>query len=109
MVHDFHPNKPKWIPGQIIKKTGPLFYVVRVIPGLKWRRHVDHIQETSPQVVPKPNPTEATMTSEDQYVDTTPHSDNDVIEITPPDDSAITNNAARRYPNRDRRQPDKYM
>ena len=24
MVRDFHPSKPKWVPGKVIKQTGPL-------------------------------------------------------------------------------------
>ena len=43
MVRDLHPGKPKWVPGKVIKKTGPLSYVVNVGIWLDWKRHVDHL------------------------------------------------------------------
>ena len=48
MVCDFHPHSPKWIPGQIIHKSGPLTYVVRTQYGQEWKCHVDHIRENIP-------------------------------------------------------------
>ena len=45
MVRDFHPDKPKSIKGKVIRKTGPLSYIVNVGIGIDWKRHVDHIRE----------------------------------------------------------------
>ncbi len=33
-----------WIPGTVIKRTGPLSYVVQVA-GKLWKRHIDHLRE----------------------------------------------------------------
>ena len=43
-VKNFAPG-PKWLPGIIIKSTGPVSYVVVLNDGREVRRHVDHIRE----------------------------------------------------------------
>ena len=45
MVRNLRPTGPKWIPGTIIKQTGPLSYIVQVEQGIEWKRHVDHLHE----------------------------------------------------------------
>ncbi|KAJ8333706.1 hypothetical protein SKAU_G00410250 [Synaphobranchus kaupii] len=40
-VKDFS-GKAKWLPGQVLAKTGPMSYQVEV-DGKLWRRHVDHL------------------------------------------------------------------
>ena len=42
-VRDYRDRSPKWIPGVIVEKTGPLSYRVKVGPGSVWRRHVDQL------------------------------------------------------------------
>ena len=42
-VRDYRDRSPKWIPGVIVEKTGPLSYRVKVGPGSIWRRHVDQL------------------------------------------------------------------
>ena len=68
MVRDFHPSKPKWVPGKVIKQTGPLSYVVNVGIGLDWKRHVDHLRESSSETDVELNQHDG---SDDQYVDYT--------------------------------------
>ena len=43
LVRNQPSNNPKWIPGVIVKVTGPLSYVVQLLDGRSMRKHVDHI------------------------------------------------------------------
>lgn len=43
MVQNRCQPGPKWIPGKIVMRTGPISYVVQTDCGLKWKCHVDHI------------------------------------------------------------------
>ena len=45
-VKDYRGNDPKWIPGTISDKTGPVSYRVEVGPDVNWRRHADQIQDS---------------------------------------------------------------
>ena len=36
---------PKWFPGRVVERLGPVLYKVRVI-GQIWRRHVDRLCRT---------------------------------------------------------------
>ena len=45
-VKDYRGNDPKWIPGTISDKTGPVSYRVEVAPDINWRRHADQIQDS---------------------------------------------------------------
>ena len=36
---------PRWVPGSVVEKLGPVSFLVRVSSGELWRRHVDHIRE----------------------------------------------------------------
>ena len=44
MIRNFR-GQPKWLPGEIVQKNGPLSYVVKTQTGLSWKRHVDHLKE----------------------------------------------------------------
>ena len=44
-VENFTSRKPKWIPGTIVKITGPLSYVIELLNGTTVRRHVDSIRK----------------------------------------------------------------
>lgn len=52
MVCDFHPTCPKWLPGIILKQTGPLSFIVQVEHGLTWKRHVDHLHHSISENAP---------------------------------------------------------
>ena len=43
-VENFTGRKPKWIPGTIVKVTGPLSYVIELLNGTTVRRHVDSVR-----------------------------------------------------------------
>ena len=36
---------PKWVPGVVVGRQGPLSYVVQTTGGEVWKRHVDQIEE----------------------------------------------------------------
>ena len=44
MIRNVRQSGPKWVPGTILKKTGPLSYVVKMTSGLEWNCHVDLIR-----------------------------------------------------------------
>ena len=35
---------PKWSPGVVVKRNGPLSYTVRLSSGVCWNRHIDHLR-----------------------------------------------------------------
>ena len=43
-VENFPTKKPRWIPGTIIKITGPLLYEVELENGPQVRRHADNVR-----------------------------------------------------------------
>lgn len=47
IARDYRHGNKKWQTGEIVSKTGPLTYTVRVPPGLIWRRHVDQLLDSS--------------------------------------------------------------
>jgi len=38
---------PRWVLGTIVQRRGPLSYLVQAADGVIWRRHVDHLLETT--------------------------------------------------------------
>ncbi len=46
MVRNLRPGH-QWIPGTIVERKGPLTYLVQVAEGRIWKRHVDHLRETT--------------------------------------------------------------
>ena len=106
MVRDFRPNSDKWIPGTVLSQLGPVTYTVEVEDGKTLKKHVDHIRER--MSIAKDSAPAQSDTSEVQdnyqYTAVTP---------TPPPDAAIAEPRvdvpARRYPDRDRRPPQRLM
>ena len=105
MVRNLRTTGPKWIPGTIVKQTGPVSYVVEVEQGQQWKRHVDHLRDVS--VVNSP---ETVQTPPDQ-----PQSEVDDLPIILPEvpDQPVQNLPAAvpqpRYPQRIRNPPDRYI
>ena len=58
-VKDFSTPNNAWIPGKVVKVTGPLSYHVEVQPGKVVRRHVDAVRKCY-VVLPLPQSQEAT-------------------------------------------------
>ncbi len=46
MVRNLRPG-PQWIPGTIIERRGPVTYLVQVAGDRIWKRHIDHLNETT--------------------------------------------------------------
>ena len=44
-VENFPTKIPRWIPGTVVKVTGPLSYVIKLQNGKTVRRHVDSMRE----------------------------------------------------------------
>jgi transposase InsO family protein len=51
-------GSPKWMPGVLENKTGPVSFSVRLPDGRLWRRHVDHIRCRRPEEETQPTPTQ---------------------------------------------------
>ena len=47
LARDYRQGNRKWQPGEIVSKTGPLTYTVKVSSGLIWRRHVDQLLDST--------------------------------------------------------------
>ena len=46
MVRNFREG-PKWVPAVVRQKSGPVSYVVQILPTISWRRHVDQMHGCS--------------------------------------------------------------
>ena len=51
-VENFTSSPPKWMPGKVVKVTGPLSYQVEVESGAVIRRHVDNVRSRSDTALP---------------------------------------------------------
>ena len=110
MVRNLRPSGPKWVPGTILKQTGPLSFVVQVEHGLVWKRHSDQIHHTASKVTSQVTPT--TITHEDSDVDafiSPAPPENDTVETTVPAHTADSTPTSRIYPSRVRTAPDRFM
>lgn len=52
-VENFTKKNPRWIPGTIIKITGPLSYEIQLQDRTKVKRHVDHVRKREVQNPPE--------------------------------------------------------
>ena len=111
IVRDSRQNASKWIPGTIVKQTGPLSYLVNVGNGTEWKRHVDHIREhATPTTKSNNTRNDATVSTETEELDTMPYTESDnTNNETETTDSTHPQETSRRYPTRQRTQPDRYM
>ena len=87
-IRNYH-GSPRWLPGQITAKLGPLNYKVKV-RGQTWKRQLDQLRLRHIPV---------TVTDFIEIPSSTPHKDSRPI---PP---VICGLPERRYPIRDNRQP----
>ena len=44
MVKNLRPRGDQWIPGVIVRQSGPVTYHVDVGEGMVWKRHQDHVK-----------------------------------------------------------------
>ena len=104
-----------WIPGVIVKQSGPVSYQVDVGEGRVWKRHLDHLRARDlPD--PEPDPINSQNTSMDLAAPAQPLAPRDLAtpadpgpgaegtspsSVSPPDPPPPSD---RRYPQRDRQQ-----
>jgi len=124
---------PRWVPGVVIERLGPLTYLIQVESGLFWRRHVDHLRvmsdqpmktdplptqtATTPSVVdPAPSVVDPGLAQEQltelsapvESVTHIPTSNSETVTVS--NEPSPPSSPVRRYPLRDnRRPPDRLM
>lgn len=139
MAQNLRPG-PKWVPGVVVERVGPLSYLVQVRNGAFWKRHVDLLRQGSDSVVPgAPPPStmeidpgipaasgDRVVPSEEVCPDTA-IPERSSTEATPPVDASVSGEeetlrqrampetssnqdpTPRRYPQRVRKTPNRYM
>jgi len=84
---------PRWLPGVIEEKLGPVTFTVRLADGRIWRRHQDHIKSARPDegslVIKRPASEQSPLT----------------VELPPFRQPNIVDSAASNIENRSRRPP----
>ncbi len=103
MVRDFR-HRNKWIPGIVVNKSGPVSYRIRTDSGIVLRRHVDHVTKR----LDPTTQTEPDSTHTDTDTDT---SFGDYPALASPSATLERQESAPdppRYPQRERRPPDRY-
>ena len=107
MARNLRPGVP-WVPGVIVEQLGPLTYRVQVEGGLLWRRHLDHLRTCSDAPFSR-EPREPIVASDtDWSVPVLPErATNTDPSIERPSVEPLT--TERRYPQRERRAPDRLI
>ena len=85
----------KWLQGHIVKSVGPLSYLIKLNDGRIFRRHIDHLRKSFIPTMPNSVPSDLIP---------------DFSDVNFPDQLTQNNTDSnlRRYPQRDRRPPDRY-
>ena len=101
---NFGRGKP-WSPGLILRKSGPLSFMVKLTDGRVVRRHCNHLRERTGELEMPPH--QSVETDDDALLFESPDLRNCVqnrpaLEVANPEESV------RRYPSRERRPPDRY-
>ncbi|RXN04227.1 putative protein K02A2.6-like protein [Labeo rohita] len=123
LVRDYRKGE-KWIPGVVMSRTGPVFYIVKVGAAGSWKRHVDQMlrqgatscdTSTEPDVPVFPdnsqthsvleNISEMTNDLVDVITDSTGSSNID----TAPSETEQAKETLKRYPTHHIRPPDRYQ
>ena len=110
MTRNFRPGSD-WVPGIILRKSGPLSYLVKVGDGQVWKRHVDHLRKCgASQETDNREPEDPLIFPSTTNVDTPAHEEDtrDRAESDPPEQPRH-NKESRRYPVRERQAPERFM
>ena len=137
LVRNFRDG-PKWVPGTLIARQGPLSFLVQVGEGIHWRRHMDHLLETvdsphdlsSPEAVPSfasvpSSGPSSGPSSPESKIPSTPEPTSAEPELSPtpvtsvpesepetvnpePSATVVRTPSQRRYPQRSRQPPERY-
>ena len=120
MVQNFRDG-PKWVCGVVIKRKGPVTYLVQVENGTVWKRHVDHVRsrgrvDKSDALLPVGQDTRVQDTDSsdngpmdtdlDSGNDTTNHAESTEQQSISPQESRVVRHS---YPRREHKAPDRYM
>ena len=104
MIRDYN-GPSKWIPGVIIRKLGPVTYDVETTQGRTVKRHIDQIRLCNNTMETTEVPP---LTTEDSGV-LDNHQYSSVGDNTPTQHSPTNIEPERRYPQRMRRPPDRFI
>ena len=105
MVRNYS-DKDKWIPGTVLKKLGPITYHVDVGNGRVLKRHIDQLLQC-PEYSQPPTLSE-TSSVNSPIADNFSYPDDQDTTATRPNHESVKVDE-RRYPQRDRRPPDRFM
>lgn len=119
MARNLHPG-PDWVPSTILEVLGPVTYLVETEEGQRWKRHADQLKDwlsSAPHTASENSSEDAfePVTNDEPNVgpgeDAEPESDEpaepEVEEPESPEPSS-PETVMPRYPQRNRRQPDRY-
>lgn len=111
LARDYRSPTQKWKSGEILSQTGPLSYTVGVEPNMIWRRHVDQLLDASTgEVTTEPACADMStpQNTDDIFMPTacdTVHTQvQETVDIIP-QGVAGPEPSVRRYPERERRAP----
>ena len=115
---------PKWQPGVLEEKTGPVSYTVRLADGRVWRRHCDHLRKRLPAetegteldqwrhlqqpVLLPPRPTNRTAPTEEKRPEEKRTVETNT-EVRSDKDELVTPGAVNTRPVRNRKPPDRLI
>ena len=88
-VENFTSSPPKWMPGKVVKVTGPLSYQVEVESGAVVRRHVDNVRSRSDTALPENQRSQSDTESSNQVDPLTLPDLHPVVPTIPPATPAI--------------------
>ena len=100
-VKDFSTASPTWIPGKVVKVTGPLSYHVELQTGRIVRRHVDAVRRRE---VRTPSTTTGPSTEDDYFLPDVPSTS--TIPLVPPPPPPLVQPSVRRS-DRNRQPPER--
>ena len=111
MTKNLRPG-PTWVPGVIVERLGPVTFLVEVEIGLTWKRHIDHIRARGDQPLSTEDDSGESETDADFTaaipVDS-PTTSGLPATSTETMDQNTSGPPERRYPQRDRRPPQRLM
>ncbi len=104
MVRNWRPG-PEWVPGVVTERLGPRTYRIRTRSSQFWKRPIDHVRELGKNSEER---TEAPKMTEDDDFDIPPsvHTPEPILESLPP---PTTESGPNRYPQRNRRAPNRFV
>ncbi|KAL4008501.1 hypothetical protein ACER0C_002353 [Sarotherodon galilaeus] len=112
LARDYRDPSQKWQSGTILSRTGPLTYIVNVGANLVWRRHVDQILDVESHIVPQQPESTSTPQDSEEFALASPPEVQDLRETTnaqtpelPTQSTMESDQTGRRYPERNRRAP----